>query len=268
MIGFKSNFFIWRRSIEFSQKNNRFFTQKRQISRTFKNKTEYKKPEFTTEQPKYEFNDNKRRFKQFFIFSSFALIGYAISANYSVMDLLTIYASAETSQDARDYKLKLQAKLLHLPIAKQLTKTGFVEVVGETNQNGYELLNELGGVSIPPKSYFNPQTKKLVDIVHIGMKLQGYPFMLHGGISSDIISQFMIKSLKFDDSIVEGKKYKLRGLKVDYKAPVFVNKFIVLRLTNVERIGSTTAKCTVEVYSENGKNLLMKGKGKFAVEKE
>ncbi|KAL6928867.1 hypothetical protein ACO0SA_002197 [Hanseniaspora valbyensis] len=271
MFSINNKLFTQKRNINIFLKDNTIILQKRLFSKnlSLKNTTQYRKPEFSTEPPKYEANDNKRRLKQMLTFGACALIGYTISANYSFMDLITIYTSSNNSQDAKDYKIKLQAKLIHLPIVKQLSKTGFVEIIGDKTDasNGYDLLNELGGVAIPPKSYYNPQTKKLVDIVHIGMKLQGYPFMLHGGVSSDIISQFMIKSLKFDDNGAEVKNYQLRDLKVDYKAPVFVNKFIVLRLTNVERIGKTLAKCNVEVYSENGKNLLMKGKGKFAITK-
>lgn len=269
MLAYKSSFSAYNKGLKSLTKANGLVSNKRFFSCSLKLKNikpQYKKPEFTTEPLKHEYNDNRRRVKQIFVFSSFALIGYAISANYSFMDLITIYTSSNTSQDAKDYKIKLQAKLLQLPIVKQMLKKGFVEVIGEKAENGYELLNELGGVAIPPKSYYNPQTKKLVDIVHIGMKLQGYPFMLHGGVSSDIISQFMGKALKFDDSDGKGKTYRLRSLKTDYKAPVFVNRFIVLRITDIERVGKTLAKCSVEVYSENGKKLLMKGKGKFAVE--
>ena len=77
----------------------------------------------------------------------------------------------------------------------------------------------------------------------------------------------MVKCLKFED--FEGTdantQYMLKNLKVEYKSPVFVNRFIVLKLVDVERIGSKLAKCNIEVYSENGMNLLLKGKGKFEV---
>ncbi|KAF0269096.1 hypothetical protein FOG51_01514 [Hanseniaspora uvarum] len=231
------------------------------------NEIKYKRgPEIVTGK-KVEYDDNKRRLKQILTLLFFSGVGYTIASEFSIMDMITIYTNNDISlrdTDILEYRRKLLHKLENLPILNRYLNDGYLATI--TGQE-YELIKSLGGIDIPPKTLFEPKTKKLVDIVHIGVKLQGYPFMLHGGMSSDIISQFMVKCLKFEDfeGTTKDTEYLLKNLKVEYKSPVFVNRFIILKLVDVERIGTKLAKCNIEVYSENGMNLLLKGKGKFEV---
>lgn len=236
-------------------------------TRTLLSEIKYKKgPEIVTGK-KVEYDDNKRRFKQLLTLLGFSFIGYSIASQFSIMDMITIYTNKDISlrdTDILEYRRKLLHKLERLPIVKRYAEKGYLPII---NSDEYKLIQSLGGIDIPPKTLFEPKTKTLVDIVHVGVKLQGYPFMLHGGMSSDIMSQFMVKCLKFEnyEGTTKDTEYLLRNLKVEYKAPVFVNKFIVLKLVDVERVGNKWAKCNIEVYSENGMNLLLKGKGKFEV---
>ncbi|SGZ39819.1 uncharacterized protein HGUI_02019 [Hanseniaspora guilliermondii] len=236
-------------------------------TRSLLNEIKYKKgPEIITGK-KVEYDDNKRRLKQLLTLLGFSFIGYSIAAQFSIMDMITIYTNKDITlrdTDIIEYRRRLMDKLEKLPILKRYLEGGYLPII---NSDEYKLIQSLGGIDIPPKTLFQPKTKTLVDIVHVGVKLQGYPFILHGGMSSDIMSQFMVKCLKFEnyEGTTKDTEYLLRNLKVEYKAPVFVNRFIVLKLVDVERVGTKWAKCNVEVYSENGMNLLLKGKGKFEV---
>ncbi|CAI8500307.1 unnamed protein product [Hanseniaspora opuntiae] len=212
----------------------------------FLSEIKYKKgPEIVTDK-KVEYDDNKRRFKQLLTLLGFSFIGYSIASQFSIMDMITIYTNKDISlrdTDILEYRRKLLHKLERLPIVKRYAEKGYLPIVN------------------------SDEPRHLLTSSMWGVKLQGYPFMLHGGMSSDIMSQFMVKCLKFEnyEGTTKDTEYLLRNLKVEYKAPVFVNKFIVLKLVDVERVGNKWAKCNIEVYSENGMNLLLKGKGKFEV---
>lgn len=116
-----------------------------------------------------------------------------------------------------------------------------------------------GGILIKPVIFHNHVTDETVTIVHLGYKLCGYPFIVHGGIIATLLNE----SFKRCASLSAVTKSALKGdfmvnsLGISYKRPLFANQFFVVK-TKVEN--------STEGEPFSLKSIIENEKGKVVVE--
>lgn len=182
-------------------------------------------------------------------------------------DLVAYYrydALPESSEEVQGYQNNLLNRLVKLPVVRQLEECGYTEIFPKREPDDRMIdrnLTSPGGIAIPPKYYYNPKTKDTVAIYHLGMKLTGYPFIIHGGILATVMEDQMRESVR----MIKGKKGEMtKELSLSYKLPTFANQFVVVRTTSVEEYGSKV-KFGVEVMDQTGNRTLVTGHGTFTV---
>lgn len=199
-------------------------------------------------------------------------VGSWVSQQMSFADLVAYWRYdrlPEDSEKVKDYRAKLTARLEGLSTIKRLADEGFVEVFpvrahGNSDAKHFTTLldgplSQVGAVSIPPKFFYKPSTRECVGIYHLGMKLTGYPFIIHGGILATVMEDLMRESIK----IINGNPgERTQELTVSYKLPTFANQFVVVRTTKIEEFGKKF-KLEVKVEDESGDRLLVRGRGIF-----
>lgn len=204
------------------------------------------------------------------IFGATFTTGWYLAQHMTSADIIAYWRYDKLPRDSKEvqqYERNLEGRLLGLPIIQQLEMTGYNEVfpLGRYRKDGDnklidKTLRTPGGVAIAPKFYYNPSTKETVGIYHLGMKLTGYPFLVHGGILATIMEDQMRESVKFLKN-KEGEKTK--DLSVSYKMPTLANQFVIVRTTKVEEAGKNV-KLTVEIMDQSGNRKLVEGRGTFS----
>lgn len=109
------------------------------------------------------------------------------------------------------------------------------KVTGQDGCESPDLINHTlscpGGILIKPVIFHNHVTNETVTIVHMGYKLCGYPFIIHGGIIATLLNE----SFKRCASLSTATKSMLKGdfmvnsLEISYKRPLFANQFFVVK---------------------------------------
>lgn len=169
----------------------------------------------------------------------------------------------QSDEEVKDYKLALYNRSEQLPVVRQLQQAGYMEVFPKRRKNDLlidKTLSSPGAIAIPPRFYYNPMTKETVGIYHLGMKLTGYPFIVHGGILATVMEDLMRESVKFIKS-KEGEKTK--DLTLSYKFPTLANQFVIVRTAKVEEFGKNV-KLDVDVMDQSGNRRLVNGRGTFS----
>ncbi|SCU83461.1 LAMI_0C03312g1_1 [Lachancea mirantina] len=169
----------------------------------------------------------------------------------------------EDDEKLMKYKAQLNARLENLSVVKQLKQVGYIEVFPQTQKKNTLISETLlvpGGITVPPRFFYNPRNKETVGIYHLGMKLTGYPFLVHGGILATVLEDLMRESMMFAKG---GKKEKTNEISISYAFPTFANQFVVVRITNVEESGNLT-KLRAEIMDQRGQRTLVRGKGTFS----
>ncbi|KAK5781445.1 Fmp10p PWA37_003596 [Arxiozyma heterogenica] len=207
------------------------------------------------------------------IFGGSFLFGWYLTKHMTFTDLMAYLRYDSLPQDALEvekYKGEVLARLENLSIVKQLNANGYVEihkpdmtgqVDGRKNRLVLQSLLSPGAIAIPPRFYYNPTTKDTVGIYHLGMKLTGYPFIVHGGILATILEDLMRESVKF---VLDKKGEKIKDLKVSYRMPTLANQFVIVRTTSIEQNGKTV-KLKADVMNQSGQRVLVQGSGSFKI---
>lgn len=218
-------------------------------------------PEFTSQKP-----SSGRRWVPLTIFGTTFGLGWFFTQHMTFTDLMAYWrydSMPEDSQEVKDYKLQLYHKCEQLPVVKQLTMAGYVEIFPARRADDLlidKALSTPGGIAIPPRFYFNPQTKDTVGIYHLGMKLTGYPFIVHGGILATVMEDLMREAVKL---IAQRSGEKINDLSISYKFPTLANQFVVVRTYKHEQLGQKV-KLFAEVMDQSGNRTLIKGRGTFS----
>lgn len=168
----------------------------------------------------------------------------------------------EDAEQVKKYRSDLHNRLEKLSLVQQLKGSGFVEVFPGRRKDDQLVDKTLltpGAIAIPPKFYYNPDKKEIVGVYHMGMKLTGYPFIVHGGILATIMEDLMRESVKL---IKQKEGEKTKELSVSYMMPTFANQFVFVRTTSVENLGKNI-KLKVDLLDQNG-SVLVKGAGTFS----
>ncbi|AET41293.1 Fmp10p Ecym_7476 [Eremothecium cymbalariae DBVPG len=206
-----------------------------------------------------------RKYIGYGIFGAAFGLGWFATQHMSYSDVIASCMFDKLPAD--DEKVKnYQAMLLHrannLPITKQLVENGYIQVYPETTDI---LLNKTlrvpGGISIDPLYFYNPKLKSTVGVYHVGMKLTGYPFLIHGGILATLLSDIMKEAVKFTFS---SNAQMMDNLDVAYKFPTFANQFVIVRTTEIEQHGKTV-KLKSTILDQSGERTLVNGKGAFSL---
>lgn len=172
--------------------------------------------------------------------------------------------------EADIFKDNLEKELQKLPLYQELSSDPKFESVRAWNYVDSNTLNELvtngtlstpGGFAIKPILFFDKENRESVSIYHVGEKLCGYPFLVHGGILATILDEILKRtsSLNFGiDPLIDYKpdKIKTKTIELQYKFPTMANSFLVVRCKN------EGDKVEGRIETLNGK-LLVKGIGTF-----
>lgn len=218
-------------------------------------------------------SSSARRWIPLSIFGGSFLFGWYLTKHMTFTDLMAYWRYDSLPKDAPEvekYESELLTKLENLSIVRQLNANGYVEihkpqmtgqVDGTNDRLVLQSLFSPGAIAIPPRFYYNPATKDTVGIYHLGMKLTGYPFIVHGGILATVLEDLMRESVKF---VLDKKGEKIRDLKVSYRMPTLANQFVVVRTTSIEQNGKTV-KLKADVMDQSGQRVLVQGSGSFKV---
>lgn len=209
------------------------------------------------------------------IFGSSFLIGWYLTKHMTFTDVMAYWRYDKLPRDSpevKKYQIELKDRLNKLPILNQLSQNGYVEVVNNDNNNTSKKentqdrlvlqgLSSPGAIGIEPKFYYNPRTKDTVGIYHLGMKLTGYPFIIHGGVLATVLEDLMRESVKF---VMDKPGEKLKDLTISYRSPTLANQFVVVRTSKIEQSGKQI-KLIAQVMDSHGRRVLVEGKGSFKV---
>lgn len=197
--------------------------------------------------------------------------------------------SEYTSTDAQDELLPIQLdfklrslplyqKIVHSPISLKWIKLsswenldrnvfdGQSKTARVTNQEEYNMpsltnhtLVKPGGILIKPVIFHNIETDETVTIVHMGYKLCGYPFIIHGGIIATLLNETFKRNASLSNATTSSLKddFKVESLSIKYKRPLFANQFFVVK-TMVEKSDKGAKEVVLHsvVESESGKVLV------------
>ncbi|AAS51534.1 ADL386Wp [Eremothecium gossypii ATCC 10895] len=199
------------------------------------------------------------------IFGASFGLGWLITQHLSYADLMAWLFYDQLPADdekVRNYQAGLLQRAHELPATKDLFESGFRQVFPERGQRNVlinQTLRRPGALSIEPLFFYNPKTKTTVGIYHLGMRLTGYPFLVHGGILATVLSDLMREAVTF----VTGTDYEVtEHIKISYCFPTLANQFVVVRTTRVEDHGNNV-RLEAEIINQSGTRTLVRAKGSF-----
>lgn len=211
---------------------------------------------------------SNRKWTNVLIFGTCFGIGWFTTQHLTLTDIMAwwFYGKLpDTDSKLIDYRDELNQRCDNLSIVKQLLSKGYVAVYKQpdadaTNTLIDKTLRAPGAICIPPRIYYNPTTKDTVSVYHLGMKLTGYPFLVHGGILATVLEDTMRDSVK----LVTGKSAEVtQRLKLNYSFPTLANQFVVVRRTKWEQKGKNDVEIEAELLDQSGRRPLVRGKANF-----
>jgi hypothetical protein len=178
-----------------------------------------------------------------------------------------------------EFKKKLEDKAESLPIFQKLIKDEDFKLIRAWNyidensqhfDDSYNVsadtLNVPGGVAIRPYIFCNDKTKETVTIIHVGERLCGYPFLIHGGMLFTILDEVLKRtsSYKFGIDIIEEYRptnIKTTSIELQYRFPTFANNFLIIK-SKLKEDGKVVGK-----IEDTKSRLLVEGTGDFSLQK-
>lgn len=231
----------------------------------------------TVVKPQFNSKQRKSKWVPWTIFGASFITGWFFTQHMTFTDILAWWrydSLPKNSTEVQDYEGQLLGRLEKLSIIKQLKSKGFVEVFpnslikGQTKEINKGMVDQAlrspGAIAIEPKFYYNPESHDTVGVYHLGMKLTGYPFIVHGGILATIMEDLMRHAMLIRGGNSDFLKCeKTRDLNVSYKFPTFANQFVIVRTTKIEQFGQGT-KMRCEILDQTGNNTLVTGGAVFS----
>lgn len=88
-----------------------------------------------------------------------------------------------------------------------------------------------GGILIKPVIFFNIDTNESVTIVHVGHRLTGYPFLVHGGIIATLLNETFKRNASLTSETKSNLRddFKVENLTINYYSPTFSNQFLIVK---------------------------------------
>lgn len=208
-----------------------------------------------------------KRHKPWFRWKAMAVFfaaGCAVAYNQTLFD---IYESM-TRIDENDkhntelLPMQLEYKLKHLPLYEELAhpKNNLTwyrlqswenldhnvlehespRVTKEHDYNKASLtthaLNKPGGILIKPVIFHNIITNEGVTFVHVGYRLCGYPFLVHGGMIATLLNETFKRNALLSTKTASSLKddFMVENLTINYKRPTLANQFLIVKTRPVE----------------------------------
>lgn len=105
---------------------------------------------------------------------------------------------------------------------------------GFTSEGDLELLSHVlakpGGIFVKPVSFFSPEKKELITFIHLGYRLSGYPFLVHGGILATILNEVFKLTSTLGNGVDQFQRnINVKHLSINYKSPCIANNFLTIR---------------------------------------
>lgn len=169
------------------------------------------------------------------------LLGATISYNYPLYEAgekLIPLPAAEDVEACAKYTAGLESQLQSLELVqKYRADPAYKEYRGwnhlddtPAGLSGFHgTLLTPGGVAVPPISFHCQETGDDVVVVHVGRRLSGYPFIVHGGILGMIVDEVFKTNLVKEFPSLSFATVHTKSLDLNYSFPTFVNQFIVIR---------------------------------------
>ncbi|KAI3404761.2 hypothetical protein KGF56_002464 [Candida oxycetoniae] len=135
-----------------------------------------------------------------------------------------------------------------------------------TNQDEYhkpELTNHTlqkpGGILIKPVTFHNIETDEGVTIVHVGYRLCGYPFIVHGGIIATLLNETFKRNASLNQKTSSNLKddFKVENLTINYKSPTFANQFLIVKTKTKESDRNDKKNILLESVIEDAKGKVL-----------
>lgn len=176
---------------------------------------------------------------------------------------------------AQAYCKLVEVELANLSIVRKLEQTpGFIKSRAwegvryeDTKQQSAvftaHTLQVPGGISVRPLVFTNKDTAETVSIFHLGHRVTGFPFVIHGGVLATLLDESLARSafLRFG----EGVMGVTANLNVNYKAPSLAHQFLVVK-TEVLEHTDRKARVKGTVQTAHGK-VLVEAESLFVVPK-
>lgn len=200
-----------------------------------------------------------------------------------VFDKYSEYVAANTTDTflpvQLDFKLRslpLYQTLMHSATSKDWVKLSSWEnldrnvldskaflVKAQEEYRDHSLTNNTlaqpGGILLKPVIFHNILTDETITIVHMGYKLCGYPFIVHGGIIATLLNETFKRNASLSAATSSSLKddYKVESLSINYKRPLFANQFFVVK-SKIENVDTESRSATLKssIESENGQVLV------------
>lgn len=215
------------------------------------NRTKFVKPKFVNQLTNKRFNSVKyppplshyetkpRRHWRYGLFAF--IIGAIVSYNYplyTIGDKLIALPDESDIEGKKKYIEDLEAKLQSLPLVKHYQEDkDYKQYRGwnhlDSTPSGlsefHGTLLTPGGIAVEPISFHCQKTGDDVVILHVGRRLAGYPFIVHGGILGMIVDEVFKSNLIKEFPNLSFDTVHTKNLQLNYSFPTFVNQFIVIR---------------------------------------
>ncbi|KAH3679771.1 hypothetical protein WICMUC_000737 [Wickerhamomyces mucosus] len=213
-------------------------------------------------------NNNNNKTSNLPLYIASFLLGAGIAQFFPLSEIAKFWISEHLPQDSlqsNKFKQNLENDLKNLKIYNQLINDSNYESIRAWNYIDsnhivmtQDSLSVPGGFAIKPILFFNKSKPgNSISIIHVGEKLTGYPFIIHGGILATIIDEILKRSSYSNPLKYKANLLKTENLQLQYKFPTFANQFLILK-TELLSNGEIEGKLT----NLNGKTLVI-GKGKY-----
>lgn len=116
-----------------------------------------------------------------------------------------------------------------------------------------------GGILVKPAIFHNIETDEGVSIIHVGHRLCGYPFIVHGGIIATILNETYKRNASLSSKMSSNLKddYKVENLTISYKFPSFANQFLIVKTRRKEGANDDDKFITLESVVESQKGQVL-----------
>lgn len=97
-------------------------------------------------------------------------------------------------------------------------------------------ISQPGGLAVSPVTFHNQETGHSVTFVHVGHKLCGFPFIVHGGMVATILNESLKRLASKNDILGQSSKsdYMIQSLSISYLNPTYANQFLIVRCHEID----------------------------------
>ncbi|EGW31119.1 uncharacterized protein SPAPADRAFT_63043, partial [Spathaspora passalidarum NRRL Y-27907] len=116
-----------------------------------------------------------------------------------------------------------------------------------------------GGILIKPVIFHNIETDEGVTIIHVGYRLCGYPFIIHGGMIATLLNETFKRNASLSKFTTSNLKddFKVENLTINYRAPTFANQFLVIKTRKKESPENNDKTIVLESVIETKKGKVL-----------